>query len=166
MKFSQQRKMIKKTIRKLLPTIENRRARFDYHLGDELTVGMSLTGQMVRAIRDGRANLRGSFITVSRGNELFLNNASLTLKTNAPKGSAVGENVTFTDRIKLLASKKEIFAISEELSAGKTLVPTKILTSGRFIKLIIAVGTGKKTYDKRETIRKRDLDREVKKGLV
>lgn len=123
---------------------ENRRAHYDYQLGDELTVGMSLTGLQVRAIRDNHVQLKGSFVTIYRG-DLWL--CGLTL------GAETAEN------IRLLATRKQISALEREKIAGSTIVPVRLLGGGRHIKLVIAVGKGKKKYDKRETIKKRDLDR-------
>lgn len=122
----------------------NRKAHFDYTLGDELTVGMSLTGPEVRLIRDHHVQLKGSFVTL-RGGELWLNNLTLGAET-APN-------------IKLLATKKQIAAFSREKVAGSTIVPVKLLAGGRYIKLVIAVGKGKKKYDKRESIKRRDIER-------
>ena len=125
-------------------TTVNRRAHFDYTLGDELTVGMSLTGPQVRLIRDHHVQLKGSFVTI-RNSELWLNNLTL--------GAEVAPN------IRLLATKKQIRALEKEKVAGSTIVPVKLLGGGRHIKLVIALGKGKKKYDKRETIKKRDIDR-------
>ena len=122
----------------------NRKARFDYILGDELTVGMVLTGLEVRSIRDHHVQLKGSFVTIRNG-ELWLNNLTL--------GAETARNV------KLLATRKQIAALEREKVAGSTIVPVKLLGGGRYIKLVIAVGKGKKKYDKRETIKKRDIER-------
>lgn len=122
----------------------NRKARFDYVLGDELTVGMVLSGLEVRSIRDHHVQLKGSFVTI-RNNELWLNNLTL--------GADTARN------IKLLATKKQISALEKEKVAGSTIVPVKLLGGSRHIKLVIAVGKGKKKYDKRETIKKRDIER-------
>lgn len=122
----------------------NRRAHFDYTLGDELSVGMVLTGPEVRLIRDNHAQLKGTFVTVRNG-ELWLNNLTL--------GADTARN------IKLLATKKQIAAFEKQKVAGSTIVPVKLLGGGRYIKLVIALGKGKKLYDKRETIKKRDLER-------
>lgn len=122
----------------------NRKARFDYVLGDELTVGMVLNGLEVRAIRDHHVQLKGSFVTI-RNNELWLNNLTL--------GAETARN------IKLLATKKQIVAFEKEKVAGSTIVPVKLLGGARHIKLVIAIGKGKKKYDKRETIKKRDIER-------
>ncbi|MBR3131515.1 SsrA-binding protein [Candidatus Saccharibacteria bacterium] len=122
----------------------NKRAHFDYILSDELTVGMSLNGQQVRLIRDHHVQLKGSFVTI-RNNELWLNNLTLGADT-APN-------------IRLLATKRQILTFEREKVAGSTIVPVKLLGGGRHIKLVIALGKGKKKYDKRETIKKRDIDR-------
>lgn len=122
----------------------NRKARFDYVLGDELTVGMVLSGLEVRAIRDHHVQLKGSFVTVREG-ELWLNNLTL--------GAETARN------IKLLATKKQISGLMREKVAGSTIVPVKLLGGSRHIKLVIAIGKGKKKYDKRETIKKRDIER-------
>lgn len=122
----------------------NRRAHYDYILGDELTTGMALAGPEVRLIRDHHVQLKGSFVTV-RNAELWLNNLSL--------GADTARN------IKLLATKKQITALERAKVDGATIVPVKLLGGGRHIKLVIAVGKGKKKYDKRETIKKRDIER-------
>ena len=141
--------------------VVNRRARFDYALEDEIVAGLELTGQEVRAARDGHIQLKGSFVSY-KDNELWLNNASFSLKLNE-KGS---ENRSVDTRPrKLLVKRKQIDAFTTRKQQGMTIVPTKLLTRGRFIKLVIALGKGKKTYDKRETIKRRDLDRDVKRML-
>ena len=122
----------------------NRRAHFDYQLGDELSCGMSLSGDEVRLIRDHHVQLKGSFVTIRNG-ELWLKNLTL--------GAETARN------IRLLATRKQIAALEREKVAGSTVVPVKLLGGGRYIKLVIAVGKGKKKYDKRETIKKRDIDR-------
>ena len=123
---------------------ENRKARFDYQLGDELATGMALNGPEVRLIRDHHAQLKGSFVTLRNG-ELWLNNLTL--------GAETAKN------IKLLATRRQITALEKERAAGYAIVPVRLLGGGRHIKLIIATGRGKKKYDKRETIKKRDIER-------
>ena len=123
----------------------NRKARYNYELGDELVVGMVLNGPEVRSIRDHHVQLKGSFVTI-RNSELWLNNLTL--------GADTARN------IKLLATKKQIANLEREKVAGSTIVPVRLLVGGsRHIKLVIAVGKGKKKYDKRETIKKRDIER-------
>lgn len=142
--------------------ILNRRARYDYNLGDELVVGMSLTGLEVRAARDGHIQLKGSYVSI-KDNELWLTNASFSLKLNE-RGNPSARSVDTSPR-KLLASRKQIDQLLAERKAGNTIVPIRLLTAGRYIKLVIAPGKGKKTYDKRETIKRRDQDRDTKRVL-
>lgn len=137
--------------------IVNRRASFDYALGDDLTVGVVLTGREVRAARDGRIQLKGSFVTI-RNNELYLNNASFSLALNT-KGE--GETTVDTSPRKLLASRKQIEELADRKQAGMSIVPLRLLTQGRYIKLVIALGKGKKNYDKRQAIKKRDQERDT-----
>lgn len=141
--------------------IVNRRASFDYALGDELVTGIVLTGVETRAARDGRVQLKGSFVTI-RNNELWLNNASFSLVLNTK-----GEHDTTVDTSprKLLAHRKQIEALAAQKQAGQSIVPLRLLTKGRHIKLVIALGTGKKNYDKRQTIKLRDQQREAKVRL-
>lgn len=141
--------------------ILNRRASFDYSLGDELVTGVVLTGREARAARDGRVQLKGSFVTI-RNNELWLNNASFSLKLNT-KGE--GETSVDTSARKLLASRKQIDELAERKQDGMSIVPLKLLTQGKYIKLVIALGKGKKNYDKRQAIKKRDQDRETQRSL-
>ena len=142
--------------------ILNRRARFDYELGDELVVGLELTGMEVRAARDGHVQLKGSYVAL-RNDQLWLQNASFSLKLNQ-KG-APGARTIDTEPKRLLAKRKEIDQLATQKKQGMTIVPIKLLTKGRFIKLVIALGKGKKNYDKRETLKRRDQDRETQKQL-
>lgn len=128
----------------------NRKARYDYALGEELSCGMSLSGPEVRLIRDHHAQLKGSFVTIRKG-ELWLNNLTL--------GSEVARN------IRLLVTKRQLLSLDRARQDGYSIVPLKILAGGRYIKLVIATGKGKKKYDKRRTIKGRDLDREARRGL-
>lgn len=122
----------------------NRRAHYDYQLGEELVCGMSLSGPQVRLIRDHHVQLKGSYVAI-RGGELWL--YGLTLGAEQ------------TSNIRLLATKKQIAALARAKVDGSTIVPVKLLGGDRHIKLVIAVGKGKKKYDKRETIKKRDIER-------
>ena len=150
--------------KKLSPpkTVLNRRARFDYELGDEIVAGIVLVGPEVRAARDGHVQLRGAFVTI-RDNELWLNNASFSIKLNQ-KGQADARSIDTAPR-KLLASRKQIDQLASRRKEGMTIVPTKLLTTGKYIKLVIALGKGKKRYDKRETLKRRDQERESKHAI-
>lgn len=142
--------------------VVNRRARFDYELGEEIIAGLVLTGAEVRAARDGHVQLKGAFVSL-RNDELWLNNASFSLRLNV-RGQANTKSVDTSAR-KLLASRKQIDRFAAAKQQGLTIVPTKLLTNGRFIKIVIALGRGKKRYDKRETIKRRDQDRETRRQL-
>ncbi|MBR2588932.1 SsrA-binding protein [Candidatus Saccharibacteria bacterium] len=122
----------------------NRRARYDYQLGEELVCGMSLTGLEVRSIRDHHVQLKGSFVTIRSG-ELWLNNLTL--------GAETARN------IRLLVTKRQLRTLERAKQDGYSLVPTKLLGGGRHIKLVIATARGKKKYDKRQTIKDRDIMR-------
>ena len=133
-----------KKARDLDMVVVNRRAKYDYILSDELTTGMVLSGDEVRLIRDHHAQLKGAFVTIRNG-ELWLNNLTL--------GAETARN------IKLLATKKQIATLERKKIDGFTIVPTRLLSGMAHIKLVIAVGKGKKKYDKREAIKERDLKR-------
>ena len=143
--------------------IVNRRATFDYSLGDELVTGVALTGREARAARDGRVQLKGSFVTIRQTlgkSELWLNNASFSLVLNTKNDT---DSSVDTSPRKLLAKRREIDELDERKQSGMTIVPLKLLTQGRHIKLVIALGKGKKNYDKRNTIKLRDQERENKR---
>src|SRR5680860_810008 len=136
--------------------ITNRRASFDYALDEDLVVGIALTGPETRAARDGHVQLKGSFVSI-RDNELWLNNTSFSLKLNE-KGVAGSRTIDTSPR-KLLAKRKQIDDFYARKQSGMSIVPLKLLTKGRFIKVVIALGKGKKNYDKRETLKRRDQER-------
>lgn len=134
-------------------TIQNRRARYDYQLGDDLVVGLQLTGAETKALRKGQGQLKGAYVTV-KDDELWLLNATIS------GDSAV--QVPEEDKVrtrKLLAKRKEIDFLISAKQQGNTILPLEILNRGRYIKLRIATGKGKKKYDKREVIKKRDQER-------
>ena len=138
----------------------NRRARFDYELGEEIVAGLVLTGLEVLAARERHVQLKGAFVSL-KNNELWLNNASFSLRLNV-HGEANTRSVDTSAR-KLLVSKKQLAHFTDAKKQGMTIVPTKLLTNGKFIKVVIALARGKKTYDKRETIKRRDQDREARR---
>jgi SsrA-binding protein len=140
-------------------TISNRRARHDYELGDSLVVGIELTGAETKSLRMGHGHLRGAYVTV-KGDELFLINATI-----AGTAGVFIEESEQTRARKLLAKRREIGALIEAKQQGKTIVPLEILTGGRYIKLRISVGRGKKRYDKRQTLKRRDQEREAQRAV-
>lgn len=139
--------------------IQNRRARFDYALEDGLMAGIVLSGKETKALRLGNGSLRGAYVTFKNG-ELWLINATISGFSGAP--------INETDQTrarKLLLKKREIEQLEQDKKQGKTIVPLELLTSGRYIKVRIASGKGKKHYDKRETIKRRDQGREAARQL-
>lgn len=137
--------------------IINRRARFDYELGDSLVVGLQLSGAETKALRLGHGQLRGAYVNALNG-ELWLVGAQIT----SSKGVPLAEDQQTRSR-KLLAKRREIDSLVAARQAGNTIVPLELLIGGRYIKLRISVGRGKKRYDKRETIKRRQQEREAKK---
>ncbi len=135
--------------------ITNRRARFDYELGDSLVVGIQLTGPETKALRLHHGQLQGAYVTV-KDNELWLVNAQI-MGTN---GIPIGPDQQTRSR-KLLAKRKQIDELISKKQTGMTIVPTELMTRGRYIKLKIAVGRGKKRYDKRETLKRRQQERDI-----
>lgn len=139
--------------------IVNRRARYDYELGNEIVAGIVLSGKETKALRQGHAHLRGAYVTIVN-DELVLVNATI----NSGKTFIISEaNQTRTR--KLLVSKKQVLALQEAKKQGSTIVPLEFLTRGRYIKVKIAIGKGKKRYDKRQSIKKRDQQRELGRTL-
>lgn len=133
--------------------ITNKRATFDYNLDGSIMAGLVLSGAETKALRIGHGHLRGAYVTI-RDNEVWLINATIT--------GFNGVKLTETEQTrsrKLLLKRREINALQTAKQQGMSIVPTEMLTQGRYIKIRIATGTGKKHYDKRETIKRRDQDR-------
>ena len=142
--------------------ISNRRARHDYELGDSLVVGLQLTGAETKSLRMGHGHLKGAYVTV-KGDELFLINATVAGTSGIPI-----DETDQTRARKVLAKRREITSLIAAKQQGRTIIPLEILTGGRFIKLRISVGKGKKQYDKRQTLKakddKRRADAEIKRA--
>ena len=150
--------------------IINRRASFDYELGDTLNVGLVLTGAETKSARLGHVNLRGSYVTArenpaTKRYELYLLNAGFSLPSFATKSSNQAQTTVDTRSRKILAKRREIEKFIAAKNDGFTIIPTKLLTRGHYIKLIIALGKGKKKYDKRESIKRKDIARENAKSV-
>ncbi len=134
--------------------VKNKKAYFDYEILKEYTAGISLTGGEVRSCRDCQINLKWSYISIS-DKGLFLKGATIS-KFKHDQSLDVD---TKRDRL-ILLNTKEINKIKREMkTAGVTIIPLSVFTLWRLIKLKVAVSRGKKMYDKRETIKNRDLDR-------
>lgn len=140
--------------------INNRKAHFDYEILDTLESGIVLTGTEVKSIRQGNANLRDSYAII-RNDEMFLLNMHIS---EYKEGNIFNHDETRTR--KLLVHKKEISKLKSKLEIeGLTLVPLKLYFKNNNAKILIGLAKGKREFDKRETIKKRDVDREISKYL-
>lgn len=139
--------------------IDNRKAHFNYEVIETYEAGIELFGHEVKSVKGGRAILAGSFALV-RGGEVFLMN--MQIPPYQVGNTPVGYDQTRTRR--LLLSKKQIKELADEdKKKGLTLVPLSLYSKGRLVKVELAVVKGKKEFDKRETIKKRDTDREIRR---
>ncbi len=139
----------------------NKKARHDYDILETLEVGIQLEGQEVKSVRAGRMGLLGSYVTIRQGQAWLLN-------AHVPKypqaGPLPGYDPYRTRR--LLLHRREVARLMGRLETkGLTLVPLSVYTKRSLIKLEIGLGRGKTQYEKRDSIKKRDLDREVRRAL-
>lgn len=140
--------------------IINRKAKFDYEVIDTYEAGIVLTGTEIKSIRNGNANINDSYAVV-RNNEVFLLNMHIN---PYEEGNRFNHDERRTR--KLLLHKKEISKISDKIQLqGYTLVPLKLYFVRNYAKILLGLCKGKKVYDKRETIKKRDMEREMLKQL-
>ena len=139
--------------------ILNRKARFNYAIEEELEAGIVLLGSEVKSLREGRANIAESYIS-EIGNELFLTNSTI-----AEYKGVNNYNHEPNRKRKLLLHKKQLDKINSKMQTkGYSCVPVKLFFNKRGIaKVIIGLGRGKKLYDKRETIKKRDETRRMQR---
>ena len=138
---------------------ENRKMRFDYETLEKYEAGIELLGSEVKSVRGGHMSLEGAFVIV-RGGEVFLINA------NIPPYQVKNTPIDY-DQLrnrKLLLTKKEIVELAQsEKNKSLTIVPISVYNKNRKIKIEIALVRGKKKHDKRETIKKRETDREIRR---
>lgn len=140
---------------------ENRKARFDYEILEKYEAGIELLGTEVKTVRDGRMSLEGAF-SIVRGGECFLINSNIP--PYQPK-NADKDYDPLRNR-KLLLTKKEIAELAgTEKNKALTIVPISVYNKGRKIKVEIALVKGKKKHDKRESIKKRDVERDIRRTL-
>jgi SsrA-binding protein len=141
--------------------IRNKSASFEYFIEDKFDAGMMLTGTEVKALREGKASFNDSYCLVDRG-ELYIKG----LHISHYSFGSYANHVPTRDR-KLLLKKKELNKIAQKLKEkGLTIIPLKIYFSERGLaKIQIGLGRGKKLHDKRETIKQRESDREIKRYL-
>ncbi len=140
--------------------IYNRKARHDYFIEDTYEAGIELTGTEIKSIRMGSANIKDSY-GIIKNNEIFLLNMFVS---PYKEGNIFNHNETRTR--KLLLHKKEIKKISEAVNnQGLTLIPLKLYFKNNILKVELAICRGKKNYDKRESIKERDIKRNIDKQL-
>jgi SsrA-binding protein len=151
--------MAKEKGRKLIA--QNRKARYDYHIHDTYEAGIVLSGTEVKSLREGRANLTDAYATVDDG-EVWLRAAHIPEYSH---GTWTNHNARRTR--KLLLSRREIAKIQRELTtAGTTLVPLSLYFSDGYAKVEIALASGKREYDKRQSIAARESRREAERAMA
>ena len=140
---------------------QNRKARHDYHLGDRFEAGLVLTGTEVKSLRLGRASLADAFATVDDG-EVWLRNAHIPEYT-----FGTWTNHATRRKRKLLLHRREIEKLERATTAsGRTIVPLAMYFNDGYAKVELAIATGKKDWDKRQTIAERDANRELQRALA
>lgn len=139
----------------------NKRASFDYELLERYEAGIMLSGEEVKSAKMGHASLKGSFVTL-KGGEVYLTNALISRYPLAHKETRHED----TRPRKLLLRKSEIRSlIGKVKQSGLTLVPIRLYTTHRLVKLEFALAKGKKAFDKRESIKKREAKRDMARAL-
>jgi SsrA-binding protein len=140
--------------------IRNRRASFEYVFLETYTAGIVLTGTEIKSVRQGKVNLQDAYCLI-HGNELFIRQMSISQYTEG----TYYNHEPLRDR-KLLMTKREIKRLIEKLKdQGLTIIPVRLFTNERgFAKMDIALAKGKKLYDKRESIKERDVERDLQRG--
>lgn len=139
----------------------NRKARHNYHIGETFEAGLVLTGTEVKSLRQGRASLAEGFVTIDDG-EAWLR------QVNIPEYS-LGTNVNHAPKRnrKLLLHRRQIEKLERETAnSGRTIVPLQLYFSDGYAKVEIAIATGKKDWDKRQTIAERDANREAQRAMA
>ena len=140
--------------------INNRKAKFNYKIFEEIEAGIVLTGTEIKSIRNGKANLGDSYAVIKNG-ECFLINMHIS---PYEQGNLFNHDETRTR--KLLLHKKEILKLSNKIRLeGFTLVPLKMYLVRGKAKVLLGLAKGKKSYDKRESIKERDIKRNIAKNF-
>ena len=140
--------------------IKNKKATFDYFIEEEIECGIVLKGTEIKSIRNGQANIKDCYAII-KNNEVFLLNMFISKYEN---GSIFNHDERRTR--KLLLNKKEILKLRDKVEiSGYTLVPIKLYFKGNKSKILLGVAKGKKNYDKRESIKEKDIKRDIEKAL-
>ena len=137
----------------------NRKARFNYQLGERIEAGVVLSGAEVKSVKLGQISLNESFARIDEKGEVWLLNAHIH-----PYKFASNENYEPTRSRKLLLKKSEIIDLLKHLEGKNlSLIPSAVYTKKNRVKVELTIGKGKKSWDKRETVKKRDLNRETRR---
>ena len=140
--------------------IKNRKAKYDYEIIDTIEAGIVLTGTEIKSIRNGKANLKDSYATIKKGEAVLINMHISPYE----QGNIFNHDETRTR--KLLLHKKEILKLNDKIHMeGFTLVPIKLYFKGNIAKILLGIAKGKKNYDKREAIKKRDIERDIRSKM-
>lgn len=151
---------MKKTKMKDAPLAQNKKARHDYQILETLEAGLVLTGTEIKSVRERRINLKDGFAQIHNG-EAWLMNVHISEYT---QGNRFNHDPLRAR--KLLLHKKEIQKLTGQTSEkGITIVPLKVYLKHGFAKVLLGIAKGKHNYDKRETIKKRDQEREIRRTL-
>jgi SsrA-binding protein len=154
--------MAKKTDIPRTPVIENRKARFDYHIEDTLEVGIVLRGSEIKAVRNSLVSLGEGYV-IARENPLELTLVNVNIGEYGP-AAALGHKPTRARA--LLAHKREIIKLAREVSRkGMTIVPLKLYFKNGYAKLLIGVAKGKASHDKRQAIAQRESKRDIDRAM-
>jgi SsrA-binding protein len=146
-----------------MPTLtQNRRAMHDYKILEKMEAGLVLTGAEVKSAKGGRVNLQGTYV-IPKGGELWLTGMNIAAYLPAKGAEAIYDSLR--DRKLLLKHKELSYLLGKIKEHGLTLVPLSVYTTHRFVKVELGLGKGKSSYDKRASIRKREVEREVKSSL-
>ena len=140
--------------------ILNRKAKYNYQIFESLEAGIALTGTEIKSIREGKANIKDSYARI-KNDEIFLINMHISSYDNGNRF-----NHDETRERKLLLHKKEILKFRDKIKLeGYTIVPLKVYLKNGRAKVLIGLAKGKKNYDKREDIKKRDIERNIRARL-
>ncbi len=140
--------------------IKNKKAYFDYEILEEIESGIVLTGTEIKSVRKSNVNLKDSYAVIRNG-EVYLLNMHIS---EYKEGNIFNHDEKRTR--KLLLHKKEILKLRDKIELnGNTLIPLKLYFKGNKVKILLGLAKGKKTYDKRESIKERDIAREIKKEM-
>ena len=140
---------------------ENKKAHFDYEILETLTAGISLTGQEVKSIQKGHLSLKGAFVTF-HGRGALLTNAHIS---PYPEAGPLPEYEPTRSRTLLLHKREINYLRAKSEERGLTIVPLKVYSNNRLIKVEIAVARGKHLYDKKEVLKNKDVQREIRRTL-